>query len=451
MRPDAPKAWRACEPQNLAKNGSEPAASWLRHIGVRRRRTRPNSAQSCEVRRRSATYDVQVAISDVTDEIVGADWVDAATADASGGEVTPLRRFLWRYGRDVDDPRSRFRLLVETYLASAEVQSLPMAAAIKVFDELVEEGDGSILKHDILGTDTTTLSICPPVSFLDMLRLLDRLGSDDAVDIEEIGRRFGKLSSTEMAEVLNFASAEGNRLDRLREPIVEWTVRHANDELIDAEIPADLRTRILMQRSDLITSRAVSGLQGADLFRLFAASVTDEAKKAVVDASVRRDLGDAASSLLNQVPALVAASAITAARGGELNAAWLRPIASSRDKLLDTDLLQHAASFSHEGMVSVGGNLYSVPDATRKRIVEVHTLANEVQIFEDGTLIATHPVLEGRRQRRIEPGHRKVPRFTDRRRDQPVMIVRTGDTVTPRPLDFYQAVGQRMAHQGERP
>ena len=32
---------------------------------------------------------------------------------------------------------------------------------------------------------------------------------------------------------------------------------------------------------------------------------------------------------------------------------------------------------SHEGMVSVGGNLYSVPDATRKRLVEVHTLADE--------------------------------------------------------------------------
>ena len=36
---------------------------------------------------------------------------------------------------------------------------------------------------------------------------------------------------------------------------------------------------------------------------------------------------------------------------------------------------------SHEGMVSVGGNLYSVPDATRKRVVEVHTLAGEVRIF----------------------------------------------------------------------
>jgi hypothetical protein len=47
-------------------------------------------------------------------------------------------------------------------------------------------------------------------------------------------------------------------------------------------------------------------------------------------------------------------------------------------------------------MVSVGGNLYSVPDSTRNRVVELHTLADEVRIFEDGALIAAHPVLEGR-------------------------------------------------------
>ena len=51
---------------------------------------------------------------------------------------------------------------------------------------------------------------------------------------------------------------------------------------------------------------------------------------------------------------------------------------------------------SWDGMVSVDGNLYSVPDATRCRIVEVHKLAAEVQIFEDGILIATHPILKGR-------------------------------------------------------
>lgn len=104
---------------------------------------------------------------------------------------------------------------------------------------------------------------------------------------------------------------------------------------------------------------------------------------------------------------------------------------------------------SHEGMVSVGGNLYSVPDATRKRIVEVQALADEVRIFEDGVLLAAHPVLEGRNQRRVAPGHRKGARTADRRRDEPILIVRTGDVVAARPLDFYQAVAHRLACQGE--
>jgi hypothetical protein len=106
---------------------------------------------------------------------------------------------------------------------------------------------------------------------------------------------------------------------------------------------------------------------------------------------------------------------------------------------------------SHEGMVSVGGNLYSVPDATRKRVVEVHTLANEVRIFEDGALIAAHPVLEGRHQRRVATGHRKMPRIAHPHRDKPILILRTGEVVAARPLDFYQAVGRRLACQGDQP
>ena len=95
---------------------------------------------------------------------------------------------------------------------------------------------------------------------------------------------------------------------------------------------------------------------------------------------------------------------------------------------------------SHEGMVSVGGNLYSVPDATRKRVVEVQNHPREVRIFEDGRLIASHPLLEGRNQRRTDPAHRKpVP-------------VRQADPVDQgvgrRPLAFYDAVGRRLAGGG---
>lgn len=101
---------------------------------------------------------------------------------------------------------------------------------------------------------------------------------------------------------------------------------------------------------------------------------------------------------------------------------------------------------SRDGMVSVGGNFYSVPDATKRRLVEVHTLATEVRIFEDDVLIATHPVLEGRHQRRVAAGHRIAATQARRRMGQGLVIPgRAGDMVTLRPLEFYDAVGRSLA------
>jgi transposase len=107
---------------------------------------------------------------------------------------------------------------------------------------------------------------------------------------------------------------------------------------------------------------------------------------------------------------------------------------------------------SHEGMVSVGGNLYSVPDATRKRVVEVHTLANEIHILEDDQLIAVHPVLEGRGQRRIAHGHRTAPAPGNSMtvREMPPPIAPAGAVVVPRSLAFYDAVARRLAGEGGR-
>ena len=99
---------------------------------------------------------------------------------------------------------------------------------------------------------------------------------------------------------------------------------------------------------------------------------------------------------------------------------------------------------SHEGMVSVGGNLYSVPDATRKRVVEIQNHPREIRIFEDRALIAVHPVLEGKNERRIDPSHRKLvpPRLPEFPR--PVTQGRLTD-IGHRPLAFYDAVAKRLA------
>ena len=103
---------------------------------------------------------------------------------------------------------------------------------------------------------------------------------------------------------------------------------------------------------------------------------------------------------------------------------------------------------TRDGMISVGGNLYSVPDSTRRRAVEVHCLADEIQILEDGVLIASHPVLAGRGQRRIAVGHRTLPppANSGTPRDQPgPILVRAGDSVARRALEVYDAVARRLA------
>jgi hypothetical protein len=100
-------------------------------------------------------------------------------------------------------------------------------------------------------------------------------------------------------------------------------------------------------------------------------------------------------------------------------------------------------------MVSIGGNLYSVPDTTRRRVFDVHVLADAIRIFEDGALVACHAPLEGRGQKRLDPSHRKLASPYRRRPSEPEPILaRAGDRAVRRSLDFYEAVGRRLAAQG---
>ena len=100
---------------------------------------------------------------------------------------------------------------------------------------------------------------------------------------------------------------------------------------------------------------------------------------------------------------------------------------------------------SHEGMVSVNGNLYSVPDRTRKRVLEVQHHPLEIRIFEDGELVARHPVLEGRNRGRVDPGHRRSPPAARHRWAASAHPSPLEAAVARRPLAFYDAVARRLA------
>ena len=104
---------------------------------------------------------------------------------------------------------------------------------------------------------------------------------------------------------------------------------------------------------------------------------------------------------------------------------------------------------SHDGFVAVGGNYYSVPDRTR-RVVEVQQLPDLVRILDLGAVVAEHPVLEGRKQYRIDRRHRTSGSGTRRRAGVTagITIGRLGDHVPLRSLAVYQAIGSQLATRG---
>ena len=103
---------------------------------------------------------------------------------------------------------------------------------------------------------------------------------------------------------------------------------------------------------------------------------------------------------------------------------------------------------SHEGMVSVGGNLYSVPDPPAGASSRCIAGRRDPDL-RGRLLIAAHPVLEGRGQRRdrSRSSPRAMPppagsRLTD---EPPPCSAAPARSVARRSLDFYEAVGRRLA------
>ena len=104
---------------------------------------------------------------------------------------------------------------------------------------------------------------------------------------------------------------------------------------------------------------------------------------------------------------------------------------------------------SHDGFVAIGGNYYSVPDRTR-RVVEVQQLPDLIRILDLGNIVAEHPVLEGRKQYRIDRSHRTGSSGTRRRAGiaAGITIGRIGDHVPLRSLAIYEAIGSQLAAGG---
>lgn len=105
-----------------------------------------------------------------------------------------------------------------------------------------------------------------------------------------------------------------------------------------------------------------------------------------------------------------------------------------------TPVITVGRRISKDGYVSYNGNDYSIPEGLGRAEVEVRASVEEVGLYQDDKLLALHPVLVGRGQRRLAPGHRRDVKPCQRRQDALNGSMDDYIDVERRPLDIYEEV-----------
>jgi transposase len=112
------------------------------------------------------------------------------------------------------------------------------------------------------------------------------------------------------------------------------------------------------------------------------------------------------------------------------------------------DVLTMDRRVTRDGMVSIDGNLYSVPDTTITRQVQVERTATELRILHENRVIAIHPLLNGRGERQVTKGHRVMSvRDPHTGAFRPSTVDGAGDDINRRELDVYEKIGARLAQE----
>ncbi|AWU98609.1 hypothetical protein DM992_02805 [Burkholderia sp. JP2-270] len=146
------------------------------------------------------------------DEI--SNWARVGASDAATCQVTDLRRFLWRYGRDIAAARSNYRMLVELFLLGRGEQNIPTEHALEVFRALPDLTDGEILKKDILGIPAASPSLSPPISPVGLLEVVANQNVHRFVPPDTVARRFETLHPVEIGEVAQYLDLHYDALSR---------------------------------------------------------------------------------------------------------------------------------------------------------------------------------------------------------------------------------------------
>lgn len=105
-----------------------------------------------------------------------------------------------------------------------------------------------------------------------------------------------------------------------------------------------------------------------------------------------------------------------------------------------TPMITLGRRITKDGFISYNGNEYSVPEGLMSSEVQIRASLEELHLFQDGELVGTHSVQEGRRRRRLDPRHRRKNGSHPLTQEPPLDVFHPVIEVQRRSLEVYERV-----------
>ncbi|NKL23674.1 hypothetical protein [Rhizobium leguminosarum] len=250
------------------------------------------------------------------------DWLQAATEDATSYTITPLRRFLWRYGKDINSDRQALPDLVAAYLATRS-KKLKFEVADRVLD-LFDDGQAATLKRDMLGLSPSKLSLVPSLTSVDLVKLLaKRSGGTFNYELAELASLFSEIEDEHLPEVAEVLVAAREDLGDLFDLIMsEILPQVTGDALARGVFDYDFALAAVHANPELISASTVPLFSSEDLIALGKIDTDASQDREILAALLSRDFVDEGTDLFYSRPGDMFNIALSLIKSAEFDESW---------------------------------------------------------------------------------------------------------------------------------
>lgn len=283
----------------------------------------------------------------------GRDWLTPAVEDAVASSVTPLRRFLWRYGKDIEKPRQSFVELVRFYQGGmGGSDGTTFEQASRLLRSLPGETNALTLKRDLLGASSSVLSHIPSVRSADFVRFVSYLKPIERglLSEEELYAAVRSFSDADLLVLINSLERPGQSAQGIDgEIVINALVNGITAEVLsDSRMPTGFILEALRRRPDLIRDMSLDNIDASNAVELLNAT-TDSATRQKLLERVFTEAPSRRISLVVEYGGLALIAAVHQSISMGLHDGWREILPSFSNHLLSDGLdgLAGVQSISH--------------------------------------------------------------------------------------------------------